>query len=133
MSQIIIFPYKKLFNEYYPIIDIYIKSPRKTVQTEAFVDSGASTSIFRVAIAEKLGIDFSKGVRGFTLVGDGSYIPVFHHKLYVQIGEIWVKTTVAFSPQLGADINLLGQKDIFDHFDITFSNRRKSLFFKPQN
>jgi hypothetical protein len=131
MSQTIIFPYKKLFNEFYPIIDIYIKSPRKTIQTEAFVDSGASTSIFRVAIAEKLGIDYSKGSRRFTLVGDGSYIPVFYHKLYVQIGKIWVKTTVAFSPQLGADINLLGQKDIFDHFDITLSNRRKRLFLKP--
>ena len=132
MSQIISFPYKKLFNEFYPIINIYIKSPRKTVQTEAFVDSGASTSIFRVAIAEKLGIDYSKGSKGFTLVGDGSYIPVFYHKLYVQIGKIWVKTTVSFSPQLGADMNLLGQKDIFDHFGITFSNRRESLYFKPQ-
>jgi len=127
----IIFPYKKLFNDFYPIIDVYVKSPRKTVQTEVFVGTGASTSIFRTAIAEKLGIDYSKGTRGFTMVGDGSYIPVFHFKLPVRIGKIWVKTTIAFSPQLGADINLLGQKDIFDHFDITFSKHKRIISFKP--
>ena len=127
----IIFPYKKIFNDFYPIINIHIKSRHKTVQTEAFVDTGASTSVFRTAIAEKLGIDYSKGTRGFTMVGDGSYIPVFHHKLPVRIGKIWIKTTIAFSPQLGADINLLGQKDIFDYFDITFSKHKRIISFKP--
>jgi hypothetical protein len=127
----IIFPYKKLFNDFYPIIDVCVKSPHKTVQTEAFVDTGASTSVFHTAIAEKLGIDYTKGTRGFTMVGDGSYIPIFHHKLPIRIGKIWVKTTIAFSPQLGADINLLGQKDIFDYFDITFSKHRRVISFKP--
>jgi len=65
------------------------------------------------------------------MVGDGSYIPVFHHKLPVRIGKIWIKTTIAFSPQLGADINLLGQKDIFDYFDITFSKHKRIISFKP--
>ncbi|MDE2222737.1 MAG: retroviral-like aspartic protease family protein [Candidatus Omnitrophica bacterium] len=127
----IVFPYKKIFDDFYPIIDIAIKSPRKIIETEVYVDTGASTSIFRVAIAEKLGIDYTKGTRGYTMVGDGSYIPVFHHKLPVRIGKIWIKTTLTFSPQLGADMNLLGQKDIFDRFDITFSKHKNTISFHP--
>ena len=131
MNQVFSFPYKRFSTDFYPIIDIFIKSRREIIQTEAFVDSGASTSIFRIAIAEKLGIDYAKGARGFTLVGDGSYIQVYYHKLHIQIGKIWVKTTVSFSPQLGADMNLIGQKDIFDHFDITFSKHKGIVSFRP--
>ena len=40
-------------------------------------------------------------------------------------------TFPAFSPQLGADMNLLGQKDIFDRFDITFIKRKNIISFKP--
>ena len=77
------FPYKKFSSDFYPIIDIFIKNRRAIIETEAFVDSGASTSIFRIAIAEKLGIDYATGNRGFTLVGDGSYIQVYYHRLHV--------------------------------------------------
>lgn len=82
-------------------------------------------------VASLLGINYTKGERRLTMVGDGSSIPIYVHKVAVRIGDIWVKTTIGFSPQLGASINLLGQKDIFDRFDVTFSKNKGMVSFKP--
>ncbi|MBL7085443.1 MAG: hypothetical protein ISS43_04980 [Candidatus Omnitrophica bacterium] len=95
------------------------------------MDSGASTSIFLAAFASALGIDYTKGRLTYTMVGDGSFIPVYLHKLPVKIGHIWLSASIGFSANLGADFNLLGQKDIFDRFIVTFNKRKKIISFQP--
>jgi hypothetical protein len=132
MSRAFHFPYKRYFNDSYPIIKIHLKSRLKIIEAEAYVDSGASTSIFMPEVASLLGINYTKGERRLTMVGDGSYIPMYIHKVPIRIGDVWTKTTVGFSDQLGASINLLGQKDIFDRFDITFSKHKGMVSFSPR-
>ena len=134
MSRLITFPYKHYLKDLYPIIKIHVKGPKGILKTEAFVDSGASKSIFMTEFAVQLGIDTTKGEAGYTLVGDGDYIPVFTHQVPVQIGHIWVMTTLSFSSQLGADFHLLGQQDIFDNFIITINRPGRLITFqyKPQ-
>lgn len=131
MSKVFHFPYKKYFNDAYPIIKIYLKSRFKIIETEAYVDSGASTSIFMPEVASLLGINYTKGKRCLTMVGDGDSIPMYIHKVPIRIGDVWIKTTVGFSDRLGASINLLGQKDIFDRFDVTFSKHKGRVSFSP--
>ena len=55
------FPYKRFGNRILPIIPVKIKNGIKSILTEAYMDSGASVSIFNVEIAEVLGIDYTKG------------------------------------------------------------------------
>ena len=123
------FPYKVYQKDAYPIINILLEGPNGPLETEAYVDSGASLSIFRTVTADHLGIDYTRGKVHYTMVGDGGFIPVYVHILPIRIGTVRFKARIGFSPSLGADFNLLGQKDIFDRFKVTFDkrNRRVSL------
>jgi len=124
-------PYKRFKGGYYPIIDIQMKGLRGIYRTAAFVDSGASTSIFLSSVADGLGIDSTQGRLTYSMVGDGSYIPIYLHTIPVKIGHIWIRAKIGFSSHLGVDVNLLGQKDIFDRFKVTFDRRRKIVSFHP--
>ena len=65
------------------------------------------------------------------MVGNGAHMPMYIHKIPIKIGDIWIKTSVGFSAELGSSINLLGQKDIFDNFKVTFDTRGKCVIFTP--
>jgi len=131
MSSVISFPYKVYKGIASPIICVEICGPKGWLRTEAFVDSGASVSVFLIKEAEGLGIDFRKGKVIYSTVGDGSYIPVYLHKLTIKIGNVSFKATIGFSPRLGVGFNLLGRKDVFERFDITFSDAKKIISFLP--
>ncbi|MEK7377053.1 MAG: retropepsin-like aspartic protease [Candidatus Margulisiibacteriota bacterium] len=127
----IFFPYKIYKKESYPIIKILMEGPDGPLETEAYVDTGASISIFQTAIASDLGIDYSKGKVSYTMVGDGGFIPVYVHTIPMRIGHVRFPARIGFSPSLGADFNLLGQKDIFDRFVVSFDRRKKIVSFQP--
>ncbi|MCM8779460.1 MAG: hypothetical protein NC834_06760 [Candidatus Omnitrophica bacterium] len=131
MKKAIYFPYKSYKDEYYPIIKIQVKGPSGFLETEAYVDSGASISIFLMDFAFYLGIDYKKGKITYVMVGDGSFIPVYLHKLSLKLGNYTFFATVGFSAHLGADFNLLGQKDIFDRLKVIFDKRKKVVIFQP--
>jgi hypothetical protein len=95
------------------------------------VDSGASISILAEGEARVLGLDLERGDLSYSMVGDGSLIPVYVHRLSIRIGSSQFTAHVGFSPRLGAGFNLLGRRDIFTHFDVTFSDSRQRIAFKP--
>ena len=78
-----------------------------------------------------MGLNYIKGELRLSMVGNGAYIPIYIHKVPIKIGTIWTKTTIGFSPELGASINLLGQKDIFNRFKVTFDTKGKCVIFAP--
>jgi len=125
------FSYKAYKREFYPIIKITLYGSTGPLETEAYVDSGASISIFLATIAADLGIDYTKGKISYTMVGDGSFIPVYLHTMRIRIGGSTCRATIGFSSHLGADFNLLGQKDIFDRFVVSFDKRKKIISFQP--
>ena len=128
----VVFSYKIFRNVPSPIISFKIKGPKKWFGLEAYVDSGAFISIFAFKDAFRIGINPEKGRKIFVIVGDGGSIPVFLHKLNVKIGNIPFQATIGFSERLGVGFNLLGRKDFFAHFDITFSDRKKTIIFNPK-
>jgi len=131
VNKRISFPYKSYKKEFFPIIRIELKGPVRIAETEAYIDTGASTSIFRSSVARLIGIDFVSGKINYILVGNGSFIPVYMHRLPVRIGTVWLNATIGFSEHLGAPFNLLGQKDIFDRFVVSFDKRNKVVSFLP--
>lgn len=127
----ITFPYKTYRDLPCPIILLGLHGPNGWKHTEAYVDSGASVSIFTVIEAKRIGIRYETGAERFMTVGDGSLIPVYIHRLPVRIGAIELTAAIGFSPRLGVGFNLLGRQDLFTHFDVTFSDTRQRVIFTP--
>jgi hypothetical protein len=114
-----------------PIIPIQLRGPSGWVSIWAYVDSGASFSIFAAASAERLGVPIARGRLTNVVVGDGSLIPTYVHRLPLRIGNLEVTAHIGFSPRLGVGFDLLGRQDLFERFDVTFSDSRQRILFKP--
>lgn len=116
-----------------PMIPLRVKGNKGWYDVWVFVDSGATYSIFEAAEAERLGIVMEKGEKMMIVVGDGSFIPVYLHKITVQIGEEEFETEVGFSSHLGIGFNLMGRKSIFDKFRVCFSDWKGIVSFQKEN
>ncbi len=112
-----------------PIIPIKLKGRDRWIVFDAFVDSGASYSVFKPEIAEILGIEMDRGEKIFVKVGDGSLITVYLHKVNIDLAEKAFSATIGFSKQLGIGFNILGRKDIFDNFVVSFHEKEKYVEF----
>ena len=112
---------------YCPVIPLHINN----YIIDAYVDSGAFIYIFSAQEAEGIQIDYLKGEPSSVVVGDGSAIPVFIHWLPIKIGPVSFKARIGFSPRLKIGFNLLGRKDIFDRFKVTFDERKRTINFVP--
>jgi hypothetical protein len=95
------------------------------------VDSGAFLSIFTATEAERLCLKLSCGQPRSVVVGDGSRITVYTHRLSVQLGAYRREAVIGFSPQLRVGFNLLGRQGFFTHFDVTFSDTKGRITFRP--
>lgn len=111
---------------------IGLGGPLGWIRAEAYVDSGVFLSIFSPNEAAGLGLDYQKGKETFVTVGDGGLIPVYVHRLPLQIGTATFQASIGFSPRLGVGFNLLGRQDIFTHFDVTFSDATRTIIFRPR-
>ena len=124
------FPYQQRHGRFLPMIPIKLKSVNgEWITFDAFVDSGASYSIFTAEIGEILGLDVEDGNKIYVTVGDGSLITVYLLEIDVEIGEKTFKATVGFSKQLGIGFNIIGRKDIFERFEVCFNEKEKVVEF----
>jgi len=112
-----------------PIIPVAIFGRREWKITWAYVDSGASYSIFSAEDAQRLGLSLSQGERISMVVGDGGHIPVYLFKLPIKIEDVKIEAMIGFSPRLGVGFNLLGRKDVFERFKICFDDGQGVLTF----
>ncbi|MBI5181910.1 MAG: hypothetical protein HZA06_03235 [Nitrospirae bacterium] len=104
---------------------------KNRIRTEAFVDSGATFSIFSMDIAKTLMLNLKNASEHYFVVGDGSFIPARVIKIPIHIGDKRIIADIAFSEKLNIGFNLLGRKDIFEYFDeIAFNERKKEVIFR---
>lgn len=122
------FPYFQLGpSEFAPIVTLKLRGKKRWLDLEAYIDSGASFSIFNVDRAELLGIDWNEGRKVHLTVGDGGLLEVYIHKVDVELaGEKFI-ADIGFSKQLGVAFNLLGRKSFFDHFRICFDEAHRFI------
>lgn len=120
--------YQLLHRRWLPIIPVLLKWRAVSVQSEAYLDSGAFYSIFKISVAAELGVDLSRAKERMFVVADGSFIPAKLVKLPVEVGGRRRIAEVAFSDRLNIGFNLLGRKDIFESFDeVIFRESRKEI------
>lgn len=124
------FPYLKFKGIKCPIIPIEIRGKKRWEMMLAYVDSGATYSIFSDKEAELLGIEIDKGRKIYLVVGNGAYLPAYLFRLPVKIGGIKIKATIGFSKKLGVGFNILGRKDIFNKFQVCFNDKHEMLTFE---
>lgn len=126
-SNSILFPYKTdpLGNRY-PVIPISFIFPRKKRRWFALIDSGATISIFRPEVAESLGITINNGKEMY-LGGVGGRIKGYVHELPIEVAGKRFRCPVVFSREYTVSFNLLGRKEFFRHFRITFEEQRNRV------
>ncbi len=90
------FPYVELRERLLPIVPVEVND----IEFYAFVDSGASFSIFHSDIAEILDIKIEDGDKIFT-------------------------ARIGMSRKLGIGFDIIGRKDFFDNFKICFDEKNK--------
>jgi len=129
-SKPIVFRYGLVAGRWSPMISAGIQLGPVWQAIEMYVDSGASYTIFRSKVAQDLGFAWASGRKIFAQVGDGSHIPVYLHKLAMQIGPKRFKATVGFSDKLGVGFHLLGREDVFEQFKICFHEKRRVVSFQ---
>jgi len=112
-----------------PYIPLSLKIGKSWRRFWAFVDSGATYSIFRTSEVEDLNFDFTNGKLTNVQVGDGGFIPVYLHQLTISLDNFEFPAAVSFSSRLGVEFNLLGRKGVFEIFDVTFSDSRREITF----
>jgi len=121
------FPYVQERGRFLPIISLQLKGKgtKDWITFDAFIDSGASYSIFKAEIGDILELEVEKGEKTFITVGDGSRIIIYVHRLEIQIGDEEFEAGIGFSKQLGIGFNIIGRKGIFERFIICFNEKEK--------
>ena len=124
----VILHYKLLYKRWLPIIPVLFTWRGSSLRSEAYLDSGAFYSIFKIGVAAQLGLNLSRSKERMFVVADGSFIPAKIVKVPLEIAGRRKITEVAFSDRLNIGFNLLGRKGIFEAFDeIIFREARREI------
>jgi len=125
------YSYIKHEDSFLPIVPIEFGKNEEWVEFRAYVDSGASCSIFHSDVVDILNIELKKGEKGYIIVGDGTEIPVYYHNLDIKFATKEFKAIIGFSEQLGIGFDIIGHRDIFDRFRICFDNNERVVECYP--
>lgn len=123
------FSYFKKGNQYYPLIDVELVGPKKTLIVKALLDSGATFSLFRPEIADYLGIPLRCG-RKIYFHGIKGKILGYLHRVPVKINQKRFICFIAFSPELESSFNILGRSNFFFPFLITFNEKYQKILIE---
>lgn len=116
-----------------PVVGLEIMAiDREWFEFLAYVDSGASYSVFHADEAKVLGINIKMGRQTWLMIGDGTKITVYVHKVWIKfVGREFV-AEIAFSDDLKIGMNLIGQRSFFDNFTFCFKTWKQTLEVNPK-
>ncbi len=123
------FSYLEKDGQYFPIIEIKLRGPKKEITVKALIDSGASFSVFRPEIAEELDIILEKGKKVY-LTGIGGRILGYLHEVPMVLDNKKFRCKIVFSSEFNISFNLLGRDNFFLPFIVTFLERNKKIIIK---
>jgi len=116
-----------------PIIPIILYGPNTSIGVEAYVDSGASFSVFSFELAKEFEISLEGARNQYFVVGDGGSIPSKLVRIPVQIGTDKFLSEVAFSGRLNIGFNLIGRRGVFEYFDeVVFNEKAREVSFRKK-
>ena len=116
---------------YAPIIYLQVWTGNRWVYLQAYVDSGASWSVFHADVAQLLGIKLSQAKRRYISLGNGSVIPIYLQHIRVRFAGKEFMAPAGFSDALRVGFNLMGRAGFFDRFAMSFNDRARVLTATP--
>ncbi len=122
-------PYLLWRGKYSPIIEVEVINWDKEVRTLAYVDTGATYSVFHSDFCEELGLILRSGNRIDITVGDGGIIPVYLHELTIRFEGVEIVGTIGFSDRLGTGVNILGRERVLDEYVICFDGKNREVIW----
>jgi len=100
---------------------------------ECIVDSGSGVCIFHADLCQSLGIrKLESGVKD-TLGGviPGATVPMYYHKVTIQVGAERFATMAGFSKQL-TTAGILGRRGFFENFTVKFDASESPPFLEVE-
>lgn len=129
----IVIPYMVWRGRYSPIVTTKLSVNNKSITTLAYLDTGATYSVYNHDFCERLGLELLEDKRIDITVGDGGIIPVYIHDLTVQIEDLIFKAKIGFSDRLGTGINILGRETVLDKNLVCFDGIKKEIIWKNKD
>jgi hypothetical protein len=122
------FPYlRDAQGRYAPIIYLQVWTGNRWLYLQAYVDSGASWSVFHMDVAQLLGLKLGGTRRQRVALGNGDFLPIYLHRIKVRFAGLEFTVPAGFSDALGTGFNLLGRAGFFSRFLMCFNDRTKLL------
>lgn len=122
------FPYvKDAHGRYAPIVYLQAWTGNRWLYLQAYVDSGASWSVFHVDVAQLLGIKLNTVKRRYVALGNGAVLPIYLAQLKVRFAGAEFVVPAGFSDALHMGFNLMGRAGFFNRFSMTFNDRARLL------
>ncbi|RLF48285.1 MAG: hypothetical protein DRN20_04865 [Thermoplasmata archaeon] len=122
-------PYVSWRGRYCPLVEVQIINQDKIVRTLAYLDTGATYSVFHADFAEELGLDIYSGERKDITVGDGGMIPLYLFELKLIIEQIHIDALIGFSDRLGTGINIIGREGVLDDYMVCFDGKNREVIW----
>jgi len=116
-------PYSRIRGLDFPLVPITLDNRIKTL---ALIDSGATFAIFKSEVAEALGIKIKKGKK-LSIGSVSGSIPVYLHKVPVEVAGHGFVCKIGFSEVHVASINILGRDNFFKEFVVSFDDRNRRI------
>jgi hypothetical protein len=120
-------PYHPWRGRHCPVVEVTLSHDNKRARTLAYVDTGATYSVFHSDFCEALGLELKKGKRIGITVGDGGIIPVYVHRVKVIIEHLEIRCGIGFSDRLGIGINIIGREELLDEYMVCFDGKRREI------
>lgn len=110
-----------------PVVPIEVCFNSLSVPYEVLIDSGADVCIFDSDIADILGINILKGIRGE--VSGVTGVPEYYyvHKVTIIINGMKYKTDIGFMKLRNQAFGIVGQKGFFDKFIVKFDLQKEEI------
>lgn len=112
-----------------PVADLFLKSKSGGwIEFHPYIDSGADVALIPLSLGRLIGLKLDEnkveqigGIRGS--------VPVIYHDIQAKIGGIELSIQIAWA--LIEDVPpLLGRRNIFDYFHITFKQDKGVIIFE---
>jgi predicted aspartyl protease len=113
----------------YPIK--FILDDNSIIELEMLVDSGADTTYIPKKVGERLGLTRAKHESTFTAYGVGSEVSYLVREMPIQIDDKSLTIRLLWGQDDSISDVLLGRLDVFDKFDVLFSQKNKKITFTP--
>ena len=122
------FPYVEIGQQLFaPMVPVELWTGNRWLWVEAYVDSGASSSIFHAELAELIKPALKPGRRIKMGLGDGRIIPVDIYHVKVRFAGKEFLSPIGFSRKFWTRFNLMGRAGFFERFRMSFNERAKMI------